>query len=218
MNNAKFEIIPEIISICKRLYDRNMLAGADGNVSYRVSDQKIFITPSGLPKAFLRPEDMAIIDMEDNIIQGRPSSERKMHLEVYRNCPQAKSVIHAHPPTAVAWSVAQPDLNELPNESLAELILNVGKIPIISFAMPGTDEMAKKLQSYVQENRVMILSRHGALSWGEDLIEAINGMERIEHTALILYKAHSLGGLSELSTDKITELKKMRSKLGPQSS
>lgn len=210
--------IQEILSICRRLYERNMLAGADGNVSFRVSDDRILITPSGMAKAFIKNEDMAIIDLQANVIQGKPSSESKMHLAVYQLCPKAKAVIHAHPPTAVAWTVAQPELKELPNKSLAELILNVGRIPIIPFAMPGTGEMAENLKNFVSDNRVMILARHGALSWGESLAEAINGMEHLEHTAQILYRAKQLGGLSELPEEVLERLVKMREKLGKKSS
>jgi len=210
-------IIQEIILVCKRLYERNMLAGADGNVSFRISNDRILITPSGQPKAFFKPEDMAVIDIDDKIIQGKPSSERKMHLQVYRDCSSAKAVIHAHPPTAVAWSVAHPELSELPNKSLAELILNVGKIPIVPFAMPGTDDMADNLKPIIHDSRVMILSRHGALSWGESLLEAINGMERIEHSAQILYRAQQLGGLSELSDEVMEQLSHMRDEMGKKS-
>lgn len=214
---SEVTISQEIIEICVRLYQRNMLAGADGNVSCRVSDQRILITPSGRPKAFIKPGEMAVMNIKGDIVQGNPSSERWMHIKIYQNCREARAVIHAHPPTAVAWSVARPELEELPGRSLAELILNVGRIPIVPFAMPGSHDMGAQLEKFLPEARTLILARHGALSWGETLTEALNGMERIEHTAQILYRAFQLGGLSELSPKVLDRLWEMRRELGKQS-
>lgn len=211
-DNAQF-----IIDVCKRLYQRNMLAGADGNVSVRLDDGRIMITPSGRPKAFLQPNEMAFMDLSGVVLEGSVSSEYKMHLVVYREIANANVVIHAHPPTAVAWSVARPELSELPNDALSELILNVGRIPIIPFAMPGSVDMGEYVRPYLNDHRVMILARHGALSWGESFTEALNGMERIEHAAEILMKAELLGGIKSLSKSQMDALLALRAKLGKRS-
>ncbi len=209
-----FKVAHEILEICQRLHSRNMLAAADGNISYRVSDQQILITPTGLNKAFMKPSDVAVITLDNQILSGKPSSERLMHLEVYRQCPQAKSVVHAHPPAAVAWSVAYPDLKELPSECLSEVILAVGRIPIVQYARPSTQEMGDHLRPFLPDCRVMVLARHGALSWGESLHEAYNGMERLEHSAQILMYACTLGGLTSLPAQELDALRSMRAKLG----
>jgi hypothetical protein len=93
------EIKRRIVQVCKRLWDRNMLASADGNVSYRIDDETILITPSGLAKAFMDPEQMAVMNLKGEVLHGTPSGERAMHLQVYQSCPEAKAVVHAHPPT-----------------------------------------------------------------------------------------------------------------------
>lgn len=204
-----------LISICKWLHQRNLLAAADGNVSIRVSAEEIWITPSGLHKGFLVPEDLACITLDNKIVKGNPSSERLMHLEVYNRCPEAQAVVHAHPPTAIAWSVARPELKELPSNSLSEIILAVGKIPIVPYSLPGTSEMAQSLLPFLSHHRVMILARHGGLSWGEDLMEAYGGMERLEHTAQILKASHELGGLTALPEKEIQRLRNLRQQLGP---
>ncbi len=206
-----------IIEICKRLYHRNLLAAGDGNVSYRESDSEIWITPSGLNKGYLAPEDLALIDLSNNVLEGTPSTERLMHLEIYKTCPKAKAVIHAHPPTAIAWSVARPDMRELPKECLSELILALGSVPIVPYCRPGTEEMGTKLIPLLPRYRVMILARHGGVSWGESLEEAFNGMERLEHTCEILFKSQLLGGLTFLPTEEIEFLKELRHKMGDKS-
>lgn len=203
-----------IVRYCGFLHKKNMLAAADGNVSYRISDGEILITPSGVPKAFIEPDDIAVIDLANNVIKGRPSGERMMHLEVYRKCPQARAVVHAHPPSAIAWSIAFPEFIELPAECLSEVILAAGRIPIVPYARPGGIEMGTNLHEFLPECRAMILSRHGAICWGESLREAYCGMERIEHSADILWRAKTLGKLTSLPVEEVEALQEMRKKMG----
>ena len=188
----------QIVELCRRLHQKNMLSASDGNVSVRLDDDRILITPSGLNKSFIHPEDLAVITLDNQIVSGNPSGERLMHLEVFRKAPQARCVVHAHPPTAIAWTLARPELAELPNDLLSEVILAVGRIPIVPYARPGTAEMGTALSPFLPECRVLILARHGALSWGEDSQEAYNGMERLEHSALILHRAQTLAGTAKL--------------------
>lgn len=204
----------EIIEMSRRLYDRGWLASADGNLSFRKNADEILITPSGRPKAFIQESELAVITPDNQILKGNPSGERLMHLEVYKKCPQAKAVIHAHPPTAIALSIAKPDWRELPKEALSELILSCGSIPIVPYARPGTLEMGTALLPYLPQSRLMILARHGALTWGETLEEAYFGMERLEHTCVILGKALSMGALSFLPEEEVHYLKQLRMKLG----
>lgn len=207
----------EIVEVCRRLNAKNLLASADGNVSCRVSDEEILITPTGRNKAQIAADDLAVITLDNRVLRGCPSGERLMHLEVYRRCPMARAIVHAHPPTAIAWSVARPDLTELPGDGLSELILAVGRVPIAPYARPGTEAMGAVLRPFLPASRVLILARHGALSWGEDLEEAYNGMERLEHVAGILKSAAELGGLTPLPRGEVEALWEMRRSLGERS-
>ncbi|MCC6137527.1 MAG: class II aldolase/adducin family protein [Bdellovibrionaceae bacterium] len=204
----------QIVRFCELLHQKNMLAAADGNVSYRHTDEEIFITPSGVPKAFIDVKDIAVITIDNKIVSGRPSGERLMHLEVYKKSPIAKAVVHAHPPSAIAWTVAFPEYTELPSECLSEVILAAGKIPIVPYARPGTLEMGTHLHAFLPKYRAMILSRHGALCWGESLQEAYCGMERIEHSADTLIRAKMLGQLTNLPEAEVQKLRELRVQLG----
>jgi L-fuculose-phosphate aldolase len=206
----------ELIKVCQRLYQRNMLAAADGNVSIRV-DEGIIITPSGKAKGFIKIEDLCLITLDNKILLGNPSSERMMHLKVYNTCPEALAVVHAHPPTAIAWTVAYPEMGQLPNNCLSEIVLAAGEIPIVPYARPGTEEMGIKLLDFLPQNKLLILSRHGALTWGDNLEEAIMGMERLEHSAEILYKAKMLNQLTYIDDKEMTFLYEMRKKIGNKS-
>lgn len=210
----EIEIREKICVVGQRMHMKNFLASCDGNISYRMSDERILITPTAVSKGYLRPEDIAVVDLSGEVISGRPSGELKMHLQVYRSSEKAKAVVHAHPPHAIAWSVAEPDLKELPSECLSEVILATGSIPFVPYARPGTQDMGERLTPFLPKHRALILSRHGALAWGEDLDEAANGMERIDHSAQILFLAKQLGGLSALPLEEVNHLKKMREQIG----
>lgn len=204
----------KLLELCQRLHNRNMLAAADGNLSFKLNDNLILITPSGQAKAFMHPDDMALMDLQGRAIKGKPSTEKLMHLQIYQTCPKARAVVHAHPVTATAWSIAKPEMLQLPAEALSEVILATGGIPIAPYARPGTQAMGDVLKAFLPQHRAMILRRHGALTWGEDLEEAYRGMERIEHSAQVLMAAHQLGGITTLPDDEVKHLYEMRKQIG----
>ncbi|MCB0371083.1 MAG: class II aldolase/adducin family protein [Bdellovibrionales bacterium] len=221
------EVGRKILQIAKALHDRNLLAAADGNISFRFDDNNILITPSGQTKALMTEQELSQITLENKILSGTPSSERLMHLEIYKTCPAAKAVVHAHPPTAIAWSLAFPELKELPFRQLPEVILAAGKIPFVPYARPGTLEMGTHLRPFLPEHRLMILSRHGAVCWGESLEEAYRGIERVEHVCQILKSSMELKSLksfdvvekfnqaTDISEKEIEALFELRKKIGP---
>ena len=212
MRGLPFE---EIRDACTHLHARGLLAAADGNVSVRLPDDTVVLTPAGVNKARLVPGSLARVALDGRILDGRPSTERAMHLAVYRACPEARVVVHAHPPTSIAWTLARPELEELPTDALPELLLAAGRVPIVPYARPGTEEMGTALLPFLPAHRLLLLSRHGALAWGESMEEAINGIERVEHSALILKAAEELGGTRPLPSSELEVLQALRARIGP---
>ena len=210
-----YVLLRDLIEACRRLHAGGLLAASDGNVSIRLPDGRIVMTPSGVPKAKVQAGDLAYLSARGATLSGRPSSERAMHLAIYHAVPEAKAIVHAHPPTAIAWSLARPELKELPSEGLPEVILAAGRIPIVPMAMPGTEAMGTNLLPFLPAHRLMILARHGGLCWGEHLDEAVGGIERLEQVAEILWKAEALGGAKPLSGSELEELRALRAKIGP---
>ena len=208
-------LLQDLLDACRRLHAGGLLAASDGNLSVRLPNGLIAMTPSGVPKAKVKLEDLAHLELDGTILAGRPSSERAMHLAIYRAVPQAKAIVHAHPPTAIAWSLARPELQELPSEGLPEVILAAGRIPIVPMVLPGTEAMGTSLLPFLPAHRLMILARHGGLCWGEHMDEAAGGMERLEQVAKILWLAETLGGAKPISTELLQELRSLRMKLGP---
>jgi L-fuculose-phosphate aldolase len=209
------DALQAVCDACRRLHARNLLAAADGNISLRFSDERIAMTPAGVSKAALRPEQIAFLRLDGTLLSGDPSSERAMHLAVYRRCPEARVVVHAHPPTAIAWTLAHPEFLELPSDALPEVILAAGSIPIVPYARPGTEAMGTALEPFLPAHRLLLLARHGALAWGGTLEEAVNGIERVEHAALILKTALELGGATPLPEEERRALLALRAKHGP---
>ncbi|HET6330624.1 MAG TPA: class II aldolase/adducin family protein [Holophagaceae bacterium] len=208
-------LLDEVIAACRSLHGQGLLAAADGNVSVRLEDGRIAITPRGVPKASLQPQDFALLELDGTILDGTPSSERLMHLAVYRAVPEAKAVVHAHPATAIAWSLANPDAKELPSDALPEVILAAGRIPLVPMATPGTEEMGSNLAPFLPAHRLMILARHGGLAWGGSVREAAGGIERLEQVAKILLAAQAFGGAKPLAAPDLAALHALREKLGP---
>ncbi len=208
-------LLQDLLDACRRLHAGGLLAASDGNLSVRLPNGLIAMTPSGVPKAKVQLADLAHLQLDGTILSGRPSSERAMHLAIYRAVPAAKAIVHAHPPTAIAWSLARPELKELPSDSLPEVILAAGRIPVVPMALPGTEAMGTNLLPFLPGHRLMILARHGGLCWGEHLEEAVGGIERLEQVAEILWKAELLGGAKPLASSELEELRVLRAKLGP---
>lgn len=208
-------LLNEAIEACRSLHARGLLAAGDGNVSVRLDQGTLAITPRGLPKARLQPHDFALLSLDGTVLSGDPSSERAMHLAIYRAVPEAKAVVHAHPPTAIAWTLARPELTELPSDSLPEVILAAGRIPVVPMAIPGTEAMGTALLPFLPAHRLLILARHGGLCWGESIREAAGGLERLEQVAEILWKAETLGGAKPLGPEALKLLQDLREKIGP---
>lgn len=209
------QILQSLCEACRCLHERNLLAAGDGNLSARLPDGRIAMTPSGVAKAWITPKDFAFLRLDGTILRGSPSSERLMHLAIYAACPEAKVVIHAHPPTAIAWTLARPELKALPSEALPEVILGAGSIPIVPYARPGSAALAEGLKPFLPDHRLLVMARHGAVCWGEDASEALGGIERLEHVAQILKAAMELGGLTNLPPEEIEALRYLRAALGP---
>ena len=99
---SEAQLRADIVEVGRRLYARGYTASNDGNISVRLDGARLLMTPSGVCKGFMAPEMMCITDLEGRKLAGdrEPSSEMQMHLEVYRQRPDARAVVHAHPPIA----------------------------------------------------------------------------------------------------------------------
>jgi L-fuculose-phosphate aldolase len=203
----------DIVEIGRRLYARGYTASNDGNISARLDDKRLIMTPRSVCKGFMTPEMMCITDLDGLKLAGErdPSSEMQMHLEVYRQRPDVKAVVHAHPPIATGFAVAGIPLDRA---VLAEVVTTLGSVPIAEYATPSTKELPEAVRRYVKAHDGMLLANHGALTLGADLFAAYYKMETIEHFANISLVARMLGGERLLSRDEVFRLQGLRGSYG----
>lgn len=197
-------------AVGKLLYDRGYVAANDGNLSMKTAPDRLLVTPSGVSKGRLTPDMLLVTDLEGNVLEGNrhPSSETKMHLAVYRGRPDVGAVVHAHPPVSTAFAVCRRGM-ETPY--LSELVTGLGAVPCtLSFAMLSTDQVPRSVEPYLADHCAVLLANHGALTWGEDLWEAFDRMETVEHTAKILLNAQMLGDPVALTQEETAELRSMQ--------
>lgn len=196
-------------------YQRNFIVGADGNISARLADGTILITPAGAMKGFLQPAQIAHIDMRGEVVDGGPgaSTERGIHIVAYEERPEMKAVVHAHPPHAVAMTIAGIDLQ---TPFIPEVVATIGGIPTVPFGTPGTDELGESIRATLRCSDTVLMTHHGSVTLGANLLDAYKKLDMIEHTARILYLAHSVGRAQPLARENVEKLMKMRKDLGIQ--
>ena len=198
-------------------YQKGYIVGADGNLSARLRDGTILVTPAGAMKGFLEPQHIAHVDLEGRVLDGgpRPSTEIAIHLVSYAERPDVEAVIHTHPPHAVALSIAGVDM-QLP--VIPEVIVTIGGTPTTAYATPGTSELPESIRAVVRCSDTLIMRNHGAVTLGGNLMDAFKKLDMVEHTARILWLVHALkGSVEPLPAEAVRKLLETRRLLGIQS-
>ena len=210
----EWQIKQLIIDIGKRLWQREFIAANDGNITVRIDENRLMTTPTGISKGFMTPDMIIEMDMDGKVISQtkkyRPSSEVKMHIEVYRQREDIMSVVHAHPPVCTSFAVAGIPLNKC---VLPEAVLTLGAVPIAPYGTPSTMEIPDSIKPYLQNSDAILLANHGALTLGTDLINAYHRMETLEHSAKIVFTAIQLGNVNMIPGPEVKKLMELREKL-----
>lgn len=203
----------DIVEVGRRLYRRGFVASNDGNITIRFADDRLLTTPKSVSKGFMTPAMMVVVDLDGRKVSGSldASSELKMHLEVYRQRPDVRAVVHAHPALATGFAVAGIPLDRA---VLAEVICTLGSIPIAEYATPSTEELPHAVRRYIKAHDGLLLANHGALTVGGDVFAAYYKMETIEHFAKISLTARLLGGERLISQDEVLRLQSLRGLYG----
>ena len=211
MELTYMELREQICDICHKMWQLGWVAANDGNVSVKLPDGTFLATPTGMSKSFITPEKLVHIDQDGQILDAsaglKPSSEIKMHLRCYKEREDVGAVLHAHPPVATGYAVANKPLDEY---SMIETVIALGSIPVTPYGTPSTYEVPDRNAPYLGEHDALLLQNHGALTVGADLITAYYRMETLELFAKISLNAHLLGGAKEISRENIDRLISMR--------
>lgn len=211
----EYEIKKQICDIGKRIYDRNMVAANDGNISVKLNNNEFLCTPTGVSKGFMTPDYICKVDAKGNVIQAnkgyKPSSEIKMHMRVYAKRPDVGAVVHAHPVYATSFAIAGIPLTQ---PIMPEAVIALGCVPIAEYGTPSTMEIPDNVEKYLPYYDAVLLESHGALTWSTDLLAAYLKMESVEFYAQLLYQSRMLGGPKEFDNNTVQKLYEIRRKMG----
>jgi len=203
----------DIIDICKRIHANGWVASNDGNVSVRTGPNTVLCTPTGMSKGYLNTDQLIKVDIDGNKIDGElePSSEIKMHLDVYKSKENIGAVVHAHPPFSTGFAVAGIALDEC---VMPEIIISFGSIPLAKFGTPSTSEIPDNIRPYLKEHDIFLMENHGALSIGKDVYQAYYRMESLELFAKINLIARLLGNVNIIGEENVRKMIGLRGRYG----
>ena len=207
------KIKQDICEIGRRIYAKGFAAANDGNITVRIGENEVLCTPTMHCKGFLKPEDISTVDMTGKQIAGakKRSSEALLHLEIYKQRADVKSVVHCHPPHACAFAIAR---EPIPQCVLPEVEVFLGDVPITKYETPGGQAFADTVLPFVQKTNVIILANHGTVSYGENVERAYWWTEILDAYCRMLMLAKSLGRVNYFDEGKERELLDLKQKWG----
>ncbi|QGJ68442.1 Fructose-bisphosphate aldolase [Planctomycetales bacterium 10988] len=208
-----YQVKQEICEIGRRIYNRQFAAANDGNISFRLGENEVLCTPTGICKGFMEPDDLCIVDLDGNQLAGKKkrTSEILLHLTIMKERSDVKSVVHCHPPHATAFAIAR---EAIPQCVLPEVEVFLGEVPITQYETPGAQGFADTIRPFVHKASVAILANHGTVSWGNSVEQAYWWTEILDSYCRMLMLARSLGPLTYLNEQKSRELLKLKQRFG----
>lgn len=201
----------EIVRYGRMLHEHGFVAAMDGNLSVRLDEERILVTPTCVSKGAMRPTDLVIVDRDGKRVAGRRNvtSEIAMHLLIYEMRSDVNAIVHAHPPTATGFAAAGVPLTE---PLVCEVVVGLGCIPLARYGTPGTEELPQTLKPYVPDHDAILMSNHGVVAYSDTLEHAYMKMEIVEHFAQIALVTHLLGKQQPLSGGDVEKLMLVRTK------
>ncbi|HVO31832.1 MAG TPA: class II aldolase/adducin family protein [bacterium] len=201
----EFDLRRELVEVCRRAYQRGMISGTDGNLSARLDEERLLVTPAGVNKGYLEPADLVEVDLDGRAVgSGRPSTEVLLHTAVYRHRVDAMGVVHAHPPSCVALTLVKIGMDA---PVIPEIVGALGEVPTAPYATPGTTELPASFVPLLAGHDAILLERHGSVTLGASVSQAMDRLEMIEHAATILVRAHSMGLVTPLPPEAVKRLR-----------
>lgn len=196
----------ELLRTCRVLYRQGFVAGFTGSLSVRLSEGEILCTQSSSHKGLITDDDLLVVDLQGDLLRGdgQPPIEISMHLAAYQSRPTVRAVVHARPPTCMAFTLAGLSLEPpiLPN-----LVSRLGVVVTLPYFALGTDEMIQQVGEAIEDKDAVLLDRQGALCVGGSLLEALSLLEEMEQLAQVVLQARNLGVVKPLPPEDVIRLR-----------
>jgi len=197
----------EVVRVARLLRTRELAIGTSGNVGARLADGRIAITPSTMDYDDMTPDDIVIVEPDGSPSEGRrqPTSELRIHLEVFAARPDVRAIVHSHSPFATAWATTRRDLPAV--HYLLALLVGPGRdtLRVAPYATFGTDELARSAVTTLGEDQAVLLANHGAVAVAGSLASALERAERVEELAMLAWRAAQIGGATVLSAAELDD-------------
>ncbi len=220
MTQIESDLRELICRVGRLMYQKGYVDGTGGNISARLAEDRILVSPSGLATGFLAPEQLLIVNLAGERVDEptaakadlRPTSESAMHLECYRQRDDVNGVVHAHPPTAIALTLARFDFQQC---LIPEMVVLLGLMPTAPYSTPSSQENRDAITHLIKENDAIMLSNHGSLTVAKSLWDAYLMLESLEHNAGIIHRALQLSGdLKPIPPRQVSKLVDYREQFG----
>ena len=211
---AIHELKLQICDVGRRLWQRAYVDGNGGNIAIRVGEDIALCTPTLVSKGFMKPEDMCLVDLEGNQLCGtkKRTSEILMHLEIYKAVPEAKAVVHCHPPHATAYAITG---RVPPTCIIPEFEVFVGKVGLTKYETPGTQKFAETVLPFVKDHNTVLLGNHGIVCWADTVTHAEWYAEVLDTYCWTLLIASQLGApITTIAPEKAVDLLAIKQRLG----
>lgn len=192
----------QLVAIMNRIYRNGMTTLSGGNLSIRDDDDSIWITPAGVDKGKLAPQDIICVKGDGRVIGPHsPSSELPFHRAIYRERPDLHGIVHAHPPALVSFSIVR----ETPRTDIIPQARRVcGPVGYAPYALPGSEALGESIATtFAKGYNVVLLENHGIATGGPDLLTAFHRLETLDFCAHTQLKAMSLGKISTLTEEQL---------------
>jgi L-fuculose-phosphate aldolase len=200
--------VSDFLDVCKRLESKMYTTSYGGNLSLKLENDLLLITPTTMDKGKITADDLVFIDLDGKIVEGKkqPTGETHIYLKFFKSRPDVKSIIHCHPPYTSVFAVTK-EANILMRPTLPETCVEVGPVPLVPYGEPLTEELANNFNPFMQKYNAFLMESHGILIVRpEGIIRTMNLVEILEATSITLLNALKIGKIRELSKQDVVNL------------
>ena len=206
MADPELELRKRLLAVAKKCVWYRLMAGTWGNLSARLDEERVLITPSGFEKTALTTRDLLLMNLEGRVLKGRwrPTTETLMHLKIYNARKDVSAVIHTHSPYAMVFAVLG---ERIPIQTVESAAAIGHGIPVTGYVKPGTEEMAEEVVRTLGDGMAVLVKNHGVVAVGGSLEEAFHTALLVEEEARTYYLAKLLGKTNLLPPDEVKLLR-----------